>query len=298
MNIETLSIFADIIERGSMTKTAEKLHLSQSALTQQIKNLERTLDVQLLERSNKGVTPTLEGELLYKAAVEICEIYNALQTELTLQKQRKSIVRIAATNLVYTYALPCTLFDIKKHFPEINISIDLLPSEQIEEKVAAGKTDIGLLLKPSHHKNLYQKLLFSDRVCLVGNPEVYAKKFTKLSQLYEVPLLMLEQEHRSQKLLNYHLQSMGIEIQSLHILHTFDSIEAMKQSAINGYGLTFLPYSAVKKDLYSKHLYTIDFKDLDFEIAYYLITSSNISKNDEISKVAKYIEKTLQNTMC
>ena len=140
MNIDTLFMFSHIVETGSMTRAAQHLHISQSALTQQVKTLENQLGARLLERSNRGVVPTAAGEVVYRAALDIHELRRKMEQELESLRTDARILRIAATHLVYTYALPCTLFDLKRKFSSIRLETEALSSGQIEDKVTDSMT--------------------------------------------------------------------------------------------------------------------------------------------------------------
>lgn len=297
MNIERLFLFTDILETGSMTQTARRMHLSQSALTQQIKTLEQQIGVRLLERSNKGVRPTAAGEVVYKAALDIQEIYQSMARELELMQSDAQILRIAATNLVYTYALPCTLFDLKKRFPTFRIETIAMPSGQIEEKVALGKVDIGIIVSAPSDGNLQDKIVFSDRICLTAGREFTFDHPVTPDALYDLPLLLLSRPHRSRLLLENHLANMGMDVSRLHVIHSFDATETIRQSAINGFGLAFLPYSAIKKDLYNQQLQTVPISGFDLEYEYHMIARP-AKENTQLSRLLAYLGKTLQDTIC
>lgn len=98
MNIDTLFMFIEIINNGSITKAAERLHVSQSALSQQIKSMENSFGCRLLDRSNQGVSMTPAGELVYQRAQEILGVYQTLvnQLELLQKKDRSVCQRLSA----------------------------------------------------------------------------------------------------------------------------------------------------------------------------------------------------------
>lgn len=296
MNIDTLFMFSHIVETGSMTRAAQHLHISQSALTQQVKTLENQLSARLLERSNRGVVPTAAGEVVYRAALDIHELRRKMEQELESLRTDARILRIAATHLVYTYALPCTLFDLKRKFSGIRLETEALSSGQIEDKVTAGKVDIGIIVGAPHDPGLHQTLVFTDRVCLVAGDRFPCPSVLSAAALYRQPLLMLAAGHRSRTLLDDRLRGMGLELDRLDVAHTFDSIETIRQSAINGFGLAFLPYSTVKKELFSRQLRIIELEGFSLEHEYHMITRA--AGNPELARLLAYLEQTLSETIC
>ena len=145
MNIETLQLIAQIIEEKSISKVAENEHISQSALSQHIKNVESKFNTKLFERTNRGIIPTVSGEIFYRHAKNIVDCYDSLINELSTNKNDITNIKIFANPLFSSYALPCTLFDLQMHFPDIHIDMIVLPSLIVEQKIISGEGDIGFI---------------------------------------------------------------------------------------------------------------------------------------------------------
>ena len=117
MNIESLRMFIKIADNGSITKTAEQTFISQSALSQQIKTMEQLFNTSLIERSNKGVTLTCSGKTVYEYALHLTSTYDSMIRELQENEESNRVLHILSTPIIASYALPCTLYYIKKNFP-------------------------------------------------------------------------------------------------------------------------------------------------------------------------------------
>lgn len=110
---------------------------------------------------------------------------------------------------------------------------------------------------------------------------------------------MLVKTQKTRQIIDKVLTRNGIQIHRLHIPYTLESTESIKLSAINGFGLAFLPYMAMKKELYHKQLRIIDCPCLEIENDYYSIRhSSQTPVNHESSKLIKYMERVLKETIC
>lgn len=299
MNIDNLRIFIQIASLGSISKAAEQMHISQSALSQQIKALENLLNCTLLERSNKGVRLTSAGEIVHKYALQITATYDKMLKDINLLDWETKTLNILATPIICSYALPCTLYHVKKNYPTFVLEMTALPSDQVEEQIASGHGDIGFILGPSKRHDLLGKKVLSDRIYLVAAKDSPVPKQITPEQLISYPLLMLPKAHRTRTLLEKYLTQMGIDLANLKILYNLDSTESIKLSAINGYGLAFLPYMTIKKELYNKQLRIVQLENFELEHNYYAIRPQHAGQiNSELSGLINYIEKILADTIC
>lgn len=299
MNLETLFIFSEIVETGSMTQASERLHVTQPAMTQQIKTLESQLGSRLLDRSNKGVRPTPAGELVYRAALDIKEIHRKMTGELDSLRHQRRVMHILATNLVYSYALPCTLYDIQDKFPEFTLDIGELGSAAIESKVANGQADVGFILGAPETSGVVARLMFSDRVYLTAGGADPVRESIRPRELCRHRLLMLANTHRTRQLLDRRLAELGADPSGLRIPYTLDSTESIKQSAVNGHGLAFLPYIAIKKELYNRQLRIVELEGFQLQYDYYLLKNHSLAHGeDKAARLVSYLEKTIENTIC
>lgn len=120
----------------------------------------------------------------------------------------------------------------------------------------------------------------------------------KMKNLHQYPLLMLSKTQKSRKILEAYFKEKGLEMNDLNILYDLDSIESIKVSAIQEYGLAFLPYMAIKKELYNKQLKIIDLEHFDFKCEYYTIKRKQDYNRSEHMSIISYIEKIIQKTVC
>ena len=298
MNIQHFKMFVSVVESGSISKVAEQMHLSQSALSQQIRTMEQHFGAVLLERSPKGVVPTAIGKIVYEKSHGILARYEDIFSEIDhLQSQHRSL-HIIATPTAYSYALPCTFYHVKNSYPEYSLEVEALSSDLIEEKVARGYADMGIVVGKPKDKTLTTKKVFSDRVYLVAGEKMEVPSHIQRDDIYHYPLLMLVKAQKTRQILDAHLSKTGVDAQKLHIPYTLESTESIKMSAINGYGLAFLPYMAIKKELYHKQLRMVECECLQFENHFYSIHRSSNQLGAELSKLIAYIERMLNQTIC
>ena len=297
LNIDFLSMFITVVELASISKAAEELNISQSALSQRIKVLEKHYEASLLERSYKGVIPTKIGHIVYQYSKNIKSSHDQLLDEIIKDKIGYQSVHILATPTIYSCVLPCALYDIKTNYPSYALKVETLSSKPLEDKISQGIAHIGFIAGKPRNKQLIAKKIFSDKIFLVANTTTKLPKKISMQELHLQPLLMLSKEQKTRQILDNYLEKKGIDTKNLQILYTLDSIESIKLSVLNGYGLAFLPYMTIKKELYNKQLQTIELSDFNLENHYYSIQKQT-SKDFEIANILKYIEKNIIDIIC
>ena len=299
MNVQNLKMFIKIVEMGSISKAAERMNISQSALSQQLRSMELEIGTRLFERNFNGVIPTDAGDIVHHHAMEIASSYDRMFLDISNAQNQNKTIHIIANPCIYSYALPCTLYHVKNNYPQYTLQMEVMSSQTIEGKITKGQADMGIIIGKPKDKHLSSKKIFTDRFCLVAGEKMQVPAKLTSEELYRYPLLMLVKNQKTRQLIDKSLIKNGIQIGRLHILYTLESTESIKLSAINGFGLAFLPYMAIKKELYHKQLRIIDCPGLEFENDYYSIKRLNdVPASIESAKLIKYIEKILRDTIC
>ncbi|WP_379390512.1 LysR family transcriptional regulator [Paenibacillus lentus] len=294
MNLETLKLFLDIAMLKSISKAAQKSHITQSALSQQLKSWETSLGTELLQRSNKGAKLTEAGVIAEKYAAQICKLYEDMVTEIEQLRPSQHQLSIYAIPEVCNYALPCTLFEVKRHFPHCNITLNESLTPQIEEHILLEEGDIGFISGPSSKPDVSSYKVFSDKVMLVSSSSRLCPEEISLEELPRYPLIWSAQLCCVQRTL---AQALAENVK-LNILYNLDSIEAVKLAAIKGHGAAFLPYMSIKKELYSKQLKTIHIRNFQVYNEVHMIKKKNQRCDRDTKQLIHYIEQTLIDTLC
>src|SRR3954470_6098629 len=142
MNLQQLTTFCTVISEGSMTAAAEKLFLTQPAVSQQIRNLEEELAVELLVRGVRNVKPTMQGQLLYDYAKKI--LYLTQQAQVAIQTMSQEIsgeFRLATHNSLGLYMVSPILGLFLKHNNRMTVKLKYGVAENIIADLARGEVD-------------------------------------------------------------------------------------------------------------------------------------------------------------
>ncbi len=294
MNMETLKLFRDVAALKSISKAARKSHLTQSALSQQLKSWENMLGTELLSRSNKGAELTEAGSIVDKYALQICKLYDDMMTEIQQLQSVRRQLSIYAISEVCSYALPCTLYEIKRQFPDCRITLNEGSSPNIEEHLLLEEGDIGFISGPSSKTELSSHKVFSDKVMLVAGQNILCPDKITIADLPRYPLIWFA-HHRA---VECAMQSMLEETPKLNVLYNLESIEAVKMAAIKGHGMAFLPYMAIKKELYGKQLRIVHIDNFQVYNDIYMVKKKNQRCDDGIKQLLRSMEQMLVDTLC
>src|SRR5687768_5970416 len=156
MQFEALKTFCDLVETGSFTRAAELNFVSQSAVSQQLRGLERRYEQKLVERGGRvGVQPPAAGRLLYTESKEIVRRLIALEERLREREDRMSgTLRVATVYSVGLHALPPHLKQFLREHPKVAVQIEYLRTDRIYDACVSGALDLGIVALPTRRPQL------------------------------------------------------------------------------------------------------------------------------------------------
>lgn len=246
MDIRQLRYFVSIVDFGSLGKAAEKLFVAQPSLSQQMARLEDELGVALLLRSNHGVTPTAEGDALYRHARTILRQMEQLKQEVTKGAGAESgTVAIGLpTTMASVLAVPL-LERIQDRYPGIRVQFFETMSGYLNELMVNGRLDLGILFRESDTPGITAVPVLDETLYLLGEPggEISPRSTTcALAKLDGIPMVAPGASNGLRLLLE---RTFLREKVRLNIVADIDSLPSMILIAHSGRACTILPGSAV-----------------------------------------------------
>ncbi|HEY0285586.1 MAG TPA: LysR family transcriptional regulator [Pseudomonas sp.] len=212
MDFRQLRYFVAVYEEGHVGRAAERLSLSQPALSQQIRLLEHSLDVSLFERSSKRLLPTLAAHTLYNHAVPLLEgMQRARDALRNFKGQSQRTLAIGVLQTVHSSLVPQMLERVRKAQPHLVVQIYELTGMEIERRLLNGSLDIGISYLPPRQPGLHGLLLYEDELQLVipANHPLREFKKVSLSQAAELPMLLLGEEFQIRQIWQSQLSNLG-----------------------------------------------------------------------------------------
>jgi DNA-binding transcriptional LysR family regulator len=229
-NANDLHFFLEIAQTGNLSRAAERLGVSQPALSQAMKRLETSFENQLLLRSKSGVVLTKAGEKLSYKARMLLEAWQEIKDDaLKDEDQVRGVYGIGLHSSVALYTLPYFCAEILNDFPNLELKLEHDLSRKITEKVISFKLDFGIVVNPVSHPDLVIKELFND--------EVSFYKSKKIKKENEGVLISEPDLSQTQELLNQ-LQKKKITFERMV---TSSNLEVIKAMVVSGAGVGIVP---------------------------------------------------------
>ena len=290
MHIETLKIFCDLVELRSFSKTAEKHLLSQSAISQQLAQLELTHKCQLVDRKKRPIELTKEGELLYKACKDMLDRYEQLKSELNaLKSSTSSRINVAAIFSIGMHTLPDYVKKFMVSYPKVNVHIEYFSADRIYEMVLAGDIDIGLVAVPKRDKRLDVYDFENEPLVLVCSPKhpLASESQVDIHKLQFERFIGFGENVPTRVWIDNILQRYNIIIRPVM---EFDNIETVKRAVEINSGVSILPQTAILQELGSRTLKAIPFSNESFARP----TGIIVRKNKLLGQAGRYFIELLR----
>jgi len=264
MHLEMLKIFCDLADLGSFSKTAEKHLLSQSAVSQQLAQLELAHKCQLINRKKRPIELTMAGQLLYQASKDILDRYEQLKNELNaLQKFSVSRINVAAIYSIGMHTLPDYIKRFMVSYPNVNVHIEYLSGRKIYESILAGDIDIGLVAVPRRDKRLDVYDFEAEPLVLACSPKhpLSHESQVDIHRLQFERFIGFEKGSPTRGWIDNILERYNIVVRPVM---EFDNIETVKRAVEINAGISIVSQTAILQEVSSGTIKAITFSNENF----------------------------------
>ncbi|WP_282607734.1 LysR family transcriptional regulator [Pelagibius sp. Alg239-R121] len=245
LNLDHLSAFVEVIELGSFSAVAERLNLSQPAISLQIRQLEKRLGVRLIERVGRRAMPTAAGsELLAHARAIDATVTTALNDIARYSTGTIGRVRLGTGASACIYLLPPILRGLRQRFPSLEITVSTGNTADILKSVEENRIDIGFVTLPATGRMLEVTPVLEDEFVAIAPAEQkgFPQKVTAAA-LAKLPVLLYEPGGNTRRIVDKWFARSGVELKPVMAL---GSVEAIKELVAAGLGCAVLPRMAVE----------------------------------------------------
>jgi len=264
MHIETLKMFRDLAEFRNLSKTAERHTVSQSAVSQQLAQLETSLKCQLVNRKKRPIELTRQGELLYQAAKDIIARYEELESDInTLQNTGAGRINVAAIFSIGMHSLPEYIKKFMVRYPDVHVHVEYLSAERIYELVLTGEVDIGLVAVPKRDRHLEVYDFENEPLVLVCSPRhpLASKSEVDINSVQFEQFIAFEEKIPTGQWIDSIFKRYGLSIRPVM---EFDNIETVKRAVEINSGISILPATAIRQELAAGTLKAVKFTNENF----------------------------------
>ena len=250
MDLEGLRAFCEVADSGSFSRAAERLHLTQPAVSKRISNLEASLDTPLFSRVGRGVQATPAGVALLAHARRILdEVAESRRTLSTLPTRVSGRLSIGTSHHIGLHRLPRVLKRFIQRFPAVDLDLHFMDSEVACEAVLAGRLELGIVTLPLQAlHNLETRQIWADPLAVVVAPDnALAKRRTlALAELAAHPAILPDAATYTHRIIRAEFQRHGLEPR---VRLASNYLETLKMLAAIGLGWSVLPQSMLDRTL-------------------------------------------------
>lgn len=271
LTFHQLSLFRVVAQHLSYTHAAEQLYLSQPAVSQQIKALERQLGLRLFARQGRGIVLTSAGEELLHHAEQLLALFTGIAPVVQqIHRLERGSVLIGASTSAGTYIVPALLGAFHARYPGIHITLTVANRYAIEEHLLSHSIDLVVMSQIEHHERFIIEHLAPYELAVVANPShpLAHRKGLSLNDLREERLLLREQGAGTRHDLEKHLAKADVALRGNLEL---GSIEAIKESVIAGLGISVLALDSLTQEIARGDLVVLDVEGFPLQRHWYVV---------------------------
>ncbi|HBG92715.1 MAG: hypothetical protein A2X54_09020 [Nitrospirae bacterium GWF2_44_13] len=264
MEDHKLKVFCTVAETKSFSKASEIIYLTQPAVSLLIQAIEETYETKLFDRASNTVTLTPAGEMLYKYAKEILNLYAAAEKNIgEITGFVKGSISVGASSTIGNYLMPGVIAAFRKTHPKIKMHLLVGNTKRVVELLNAGNIDIGLVEGDVARQKMVVDKLVSDELALIVPPvHPWAKKRTiSIFEITKEPFIFREEGSGTRQVIEKYLGKYSIIPQNMMISMVLGSTEAIKESVENGMGIAIVSRWAVRKEIKYGTLRPLSFKE-------------------------------------
>jgi DNA-binding transcriptional LysR family regulator len=253
MSDRRLKVFHTVAKLLSFTKAAEALHMTQPAVTFQVRQLEEYFNTRLFDRTHNKVSLTPTGEKVSEFADRIFDLYTEMENSVRdLTGEISGALTIGASTTIAEYMLPALLGEFKNRYPEINLRLKVSNSEGIVTMVEHNVIDLGVVEAPVSNKNLIVEVCHDDHLVVVAAPDhELVKRGGKVSatELTQYPFVCREEGSGTREVIIQYLLDENVNPAEMNYCLELGSPEALKGAVEAGMGISVISRSTIGKEL-------------------------------------------------
>lgn len=266
LELYELNVFVQACEAESFTAAAERLHISQPAVSMQISNLEKRLNAVLFDRSGRNVQPTEAAEALLPLAREILNFGTHIEeTMASLQGELHGHLQIGCSTSGGRYILPHLIAKFRQGNPKVKVTVGICTPAGAVDQVCDGRSQLGILSSEAGCREVEYRSFFEDRVVLIvpkDHPWAQEKSI-KPQQLKGQPFILREETAGTRKVMQAGLLDHDIRVDDLNVAMVLGSAEAIVTAVEAGIGVAFISRIVAHRCIGAGHVVEVPIEGLE-----------------------------------
>jgi DNA-binding transcriptional LysR family regulator len=266
MDTRQLVAFCAVVERRSFSQAAERLGVTQPAVSLQIRSLEQRLGRQLLDRSGRRVEPTEAGLRLYASAQRLLQAEEQLLEELESDDEGAvgGTLELGASTGPGGSVVPVLLCEFQERHPRVRVRLSVSDTQTVIAQVADRELELGIVGAGRRHRGVTFEPFFRDEVVLaVPATHAFAGKTVTLDQLRREPLIVMQEGAGVRQVIEDELRKAGTRLRDLDVRLELGLQESVRSAVLAGHGITFISRLAIESDISAGLIATARVRGLD-----------------------------------
>ncbi len=277
MDTRQLAAFCAVVERRSFSQAAERLGVTQPAVSLQVRALEKRLGTQLLDRSGRRVEPTEAGLRLYRGAQRMLSLEEQLIAEVGGEGEGDlaGTLEIGASTGPGGIVLAQLLCEFQGQNLALHISLSVFDTQTVVERVAERDLELGVVGAARRHRGVVFEPFFHDEVILACPPgHRFAGTTVTLDEIRGERLIVMQEGAGVRQMIEDELRRVGTKLRDLDVRIELGLQESVTSAVKAGYGVTFISRTSVESDLAAGTLTAARVDGLELEREIFLVRAS------------------------
>ena len=252
MDTRQLAAFCAVVELHSFSQAADRLGVTQPAVSLQVRSLEKRLGVQLLDRSGRRVEPTEAGLRLHRSAQRLLQLEEQMLDEVSAESAGALTgeLSIGASTGPAAVAVPLLLCEFQQQHPDLRVALEVHDTQTVVDLVANRGLELGIVGAARRHRAVRFEPILEDEVILICLPgHSFAGRTIGLDELREETLIVMQEGAGVRQVVEDELRARGVRLRDLATSLELGLQESVRSAVQAGYGLTFISRTAVESDL-------------------------------------------------
>lgn len=252
MDTRQLAAFCAVVERRSFSQAAERLGVTQPAVSLQVRALEKRLGTQLLDRSGRRVEPTVAGRRLYRGAQRLLQLEEQLVDELAAEGEGALAgeLSIGASTGPAAIAVPLLLCEFQRDNPGVKVALEVHDTQAVVERVASRELELGIVGAARRHRAVRFEPFLRDEVILICPAgHRFGGRVVSLEELRGETLIVMQEGAGVRQVVEDELRRLGSRLRELDVRLELGLQESVRSAVQAGYGVTFISRTAVETEL-------------------------------------------------
>ncbi len=288
-----LETFLTVARERSFSKASAKLGISQPAVTQQIKFIEKYLGAKIIERKKNGIKLTAEGEELYKVATNLERAIHTAEKDVLKIINKEITFRLGASFTIGNYVIPGECLNTIGEAINNDITLSIENSDAIIQDIKDRKLDVGLIESPVVDNDIIYREWLEDELVVFSNTPI--PKTLKTEELYDFRWICREEGSHTKRIVSEVFEDLGVSCKSFNVLsevsNTTAVLQTIKRSKKDGQApvVSIISRHAIADEVQNGELFEARLRGIKMTRKFYIIYSKENKHNAYVDNVVDFI---------